>query len=64
MKTLQELAFNAVPNPGLMARTFLVPWHPLAVQLEAKEYELQRNVFHEEHRVHFRYACESFFEVV
>jgi len=64
MKTLQELAFNAIPNPGLMARTFLVPWHPLAVKLEEKEYETQPNIFHEQHRTQFRCVCKSFFEVV
>ena len=41
MKTLQELALQAVPNPALMARTFLVPLHPLAKQLEARDYEEQ-----------------------
>ena len=56
MKTLQELALNVVPNPGLMARTYLVPHHPLAIQLEAKEFEQQRNTFRKEHKVLFRYV--------
>ena len=56
MKTLQELALNAVPNPGLMATTYLVPHHPPAIQLEAREYELQRNVFRKQHKVLFRYV--------
>ena len=60
MKTLQDLALQAVPNPALMARTFLVPWHPLAQKLEARNYEEQRNQFREQHRVHFRYVCEEF----
>ena len=60
MKTLQGLALQAVPNPALMARTFLVPWHPLAKQLEARDYEEQRNKFREEHRVNFRYVCREF----
>ena len=56
MKTLQELALQAVPNAALMARTFLVPWHPLAQQLEARDYEEQRNKFRQEHRIKFRYV--------
>ena len=60
MKTLQDLALQAVPNPALIARTFLVPWHPLAQKLEARNYEEQRNQFREQHRVHFRYVCEEF----
>ena len=59
MKTLQELALQAVPNPALMARTFLVPWHPLAKQLEARDYEEQRNRFREQHRIHFRYVYKE-----
>ena len=54
MKTLQELALQAVPNPALMARTFLVPRHPLAKQLEPHDYEEQRSKFREEHCVNFR----------
>lgn len=38
MKTLQELAFAAAPNPGVQARRYLVPWHPLAKKLEEREY--------------------------
>ena len=59
MKTLQQLALQAVPNPRLMARTFLVPWQPLAKQLEARDNEEQRNKFHKEHRVNFRYVCKE-----
>ena len=60
MKTLQQLALQAVPNPGLMARTFLVPWQPLAKQLQARDYKEQRKKFREEHRVNFRYVCKEF----
>ena len=60
MKTLQDLVLQAVPNPTLMGRTFLVPWHPLAQKLEARNYEEQQNQFREQHRVHFRYVCEEF----
>ena len=60
MKTLQDLALQAVPNPALMGRTFLVPWHPRVQKLEARNYEEQRNQFREQHRVHFRYVCEEF----
>ena len=60
METLQDLAVQAVPNPALMARTFLVPWHPLALKLEAHDYEEQRNKFREQRRIHFRYVCKEF----
>lgn len=59
MKTLQELALQAVPSPALMARTFLVPWHLFAKQLEARDYEEQRNRFPEQRCVHFRYVCKE-----
>lgn len=60
MKTLQTLAFEAIPNPGLMARTLLVPWHLIAKQLEARDYEQMRNKFCEKHHVTFRYVCKEF----
>ena len=60
MKTLQELALQAVPNPALMARTFLVPWHPPAKQLEARDYEEQLNKFRQHHRIKFRYVVKEF----
>ena len=59
MKTLQELALQAVPNPGFMAKTYLVPWHPLAIKLEARDYEEKRNVFREQHRKQFRYVVRE-----
>lgn len=55
MKTLQELALQAVPNPGKMAKMYLVPWYPLAIQLEARDYE-----FREQHRIKFRYVVKEF----
>ena len=66
MKTLYELAFNAVPNPGLMAETFLVPHHPVAQELEAKQYVLDRNKYREQHRTLFRfvYADLNFIEML
>ncbi|CAH3173640.1 unnamed protein product [Porites lobata] len=54
MKTLYQLAFDAVPNKGLMAETFLVPWHPVAQQLQAQQYIEDRNKYREQHRVNFR----------
>lgn len=59
MKTLQELALQAVPNPGFMAKTYLVPWHPLAIKLEARDYEEKINVFREQHRMQFRYVLRE-----
>ena len=56
MKTLYELALEAVPNPGIMAETYLVPHHPIAVQLQARQYEQDRNAYREEHRVLFRFV--------
>lgn len=38
MKTLQELALAAVPKPGLQAKLYLVPCHPLAKKLEERDY--------------------------
>ncbi|CAH3106641.1 unnamed protein product [Porites lobata] len=54
MKTLYQLALEAVPNPGLMAETFLVPHHPAARDLQALQYTQDRNRYREEHRVLFR----------
>ena len=56
MKTLYQLAFDAVPNKGLMAETFLVPWHPVAQQLQAQQYIEDRNKSREQHRVNFRFV--------
>ena len=49
MKTLFQLAFEAVPNPGLMAEIFLVPWHPIAKELQERQYADDRNRYREEH---------------
>ncbi|CAH3026797.1 unnamed protein product [Porites evermanni] len=54
MKTLYQLAFEAVPNKGLMAETFLVPWHPVAKELQAQQYIEDRNKYKQEHCVNFR----------
>ena len=56
MKTLYQLALEAVPNPGLMAETFLVPHHPAARDLQALQYTQDRNRYREEHRVLFRFV--------
>ena len=66
MKTLYQLTFDAVPNKGLMAETFLVPWHPVAQQLQAQQYIEDRNKYREQHRVNFRfvYADLCFFEAL
>ena len=56
MKTLYQLAFDTVPNKGLMAETFLVPWHPVAQQLQAQQYIEDRNKYREQHRVNFRFV--------
>ena len=51
MKTLYQLAFEAVPNKGLMVETFLVPWHPIAQELREQQYIEDRNRYREQHRV-------------
>ena len=56
MKTLYQLAFDAVPNKGLMAETFLVPRRPVAQQLQAQQYIEDRNKYREQHRVNFRFV--------
>ena len=61
MKTLYQLAFDAVPNKGLMAETFLVPWHPVAQQLQAQQYIEDRNKYREQHRVNFRFVYANLF---
>ena len=59
MKTLKKLAFEAVPNKGLMAETFLVPWHPITQELQEQQYIEDRNRYREQHRVNFRYVYED-----
>ncbi|CAH3173074.1 unnamed protein product [Porites lobata] len=54
MKTLYQLAFEAVPNKGLMVETFLVPWHPIAQELREQQYIEDRHRYREQHRVNFR----------
>ena len=61
MKTLYQLALEAVPNPGLMAETFLVPHHPAARDLQALHYTQDRNGYREEHRVLFRFVCADLY---
>ena len=56
MKTLYELALEAVPNKGLMAETFLVPCHPIAKELQARQYIEDRNNYRQQHRVNFRFV--------
>ena len=58
MKTLKQLAFEAVPNKGLMAETFLVPWHPIAQELQ-EQYIEDRSRYRQEHGVNFRYVYEE-----
>ena len=54
MKTLYELAFQAVPNPGVMADTFLVPQTPVAKDMYARQYEQDRDRFRQQHKALFR----------
>ena len=56
MKTLYQLALEAVPNKGLMADMFLVPCHPIAKELQAQQYIEDRNKYREQHRVNFRFV--------
>lgn len=66
MKTLYQLAFEAVPNRGLMAETFLPPWHPVARELQEQQYAEDRKKFRQQHKVLFRfvYADLCFIETV
>ena len=59
MKTLHQLALQAVPNPGFMADKYLVPWHPIAKELQERQYTEDRNRYREEHRVNFRCVYEE-----
>ena len=54
MKTLYELALAAVPNPGHMAKTFLVPHHPAARDLEDRQFKEDRARWQKEHQLKFR----------
>ena len=56
MKTLYQLSLAAVPNPGYMAKTFLVPHHPAAVDLEERQYQEDRVKWQKEHKLKFRYV--------
>ena len=59
MKTLHQLALQAVPNPGFMADKYLVPWHPIVKELQERQYTEDRNCYREEHRVNFRCVYEE-----
>ena len=52
MKSLRQLALEAVPNPGLMAEIFLVPHHPVAIELQERQYTEDCNCFREQLQVH------------
>ena len=54
MKTLYQLALAAVPNPGLLAQTFLVSHHPVAQDLEERQFQEDRQRWQREHRLKFR----------
>ena len=54
MKTLYQLALAAVPNPGEMAKTFLVPHHPAARDLEERQFREDRQRWQKDHRLKFR----------
>ena len=56
MNTLYQLALKAVPNPGLMAETFLIEHHPVARDLQAEQYMQDRDRYRENHRVLFRFV--------
>ena len=70
MKTLYELALAAVPNPGHMAKTFLVPHHPAAIDLEDRQFKEDRARWQKEHQLKFRcvvydlHVIEGIFETL
>ena len=53
MRTLQELALQAVPFPGKQAEKYLPAHHPIAKELQPLDYKQMRDKFRE-HRVKFR----------
>ena len=55
MRTLQELALQAVPFPGKQAEKYLPAHHPIAKELQPLDYKQTRDKFRE-HRVKFRYV--------
>ena len=61
--TLQQLALNAVQNPGETARQFLPPWHSVRKELEGKEFTDNRKKWQKEHAKKFRYVVKEFKEV-
>ena len=54
MKTLYELSLAAVPNPGLMADTFLTPHHSAAIDLQNRQFQEDRARWQIEHKQKFR----------
>ena len=56
IRTIQELALQAVPFPGKQAEMYLPAHHPIAKELQALDYKQMRDEFQEEHRVKFRYV--------
>ena len=46
--TLQQLALEAVPNPGETTRQLLPPWHCVTIQLEQQEYQEMREEYRKE----------------
>ena len=56
MKTLCQLALAAVPNPGYMAETFLVPHHPAAKDLQERQFREDQERWQKEHKLKFRYV--------
>ena len=70
MKTLYELALAAVPNPGFMAEKYLLPHHPAARDLEARQFQEDRARWQKEHKLKFRcvvcdlHIIESIFEAL
>ena len=70
MKTLYELALAAVPNPGFMAEKYLLPNHPAAHDLEARQFQEDRARWQKEHKLKFRcvvcdlHIIESIFEAL
>lgn len=59
MKTSQELALAAVPNPGLQAKLNLVPFHLLAQKLEERDYREVQAKYQKIHQIKFRYVLRE-----
>ena len=58
--SLEQLALNAVQNPGETARQFLPPWHSVRKEKGENEFTDNRQKWQKEHAKKFRYVMQEF----